>query len=246
VRRRTKKILMGVSVGGLLLFAASRVWGATRRRSYGFWDFSPPLDKVEVTSGWLEDRGYRNGVHLGLDMRGKVGDPVYSIADGVVTKVRDAYGGSHAGMYVEIQHPNGAFSRYLHLDSNNVKTGQRVVRGEQIGRLGRSAMAGRNAISPHLHFGMAISDDMLDEFVRRYGKPSTGFTWHRKMPGTDVYTKAVPGEALIPGAYRQRTFDRAKKYGFKMHPEATVLSGALGALAHQVSQSPVGPTLSIV
>jgi hypothetical protein len=36
----------------------------------------------------------------------------------------------------------------------------------------------------------------------------------------DVTVVAVPSEPLIPGKYRKRTIDRAKKFGFPMYRPA--------------------------
>ncbi len=225
--RNTKLWLIGGLSGGVLLLATGKAIAALRRKK---WDFGPPLSVVQVHDAWWEDRSYRNGVHMGLDMVAPIGTPVYSIGDGVVTYVRNEYAGNHGGMYVIIQHPDGMFSQYVHLDSNRVKAGQRVKRGEQIGTTGASAMGGRYASSPHLHFSLALDERLLPEYAKTYGMPSTGFIWRTKQPNTDITTMMVPAEPLIPGAYKQRAWNRADQFGFKMHPASTVLSGALAGV----------------
>ncbi|SDG04084.1 Peptidase family M23 [Fontibacillus panacisegetis] len=83
--------------------------------------------------------------HAGIDIAGKVGDPVYAAGAGkVINTDRD---GSH-GKYIVIEHPGGLQTWYLHLSSIDVSTGDTVTKGESIGKLGNT---GRST-GPHLHF----------------------------------------------------------------------------------------------
>ena len=54
--------------------------------------------------------------HGGIDIRtgGKIGLPVYSIADGYVWRMKVQIGGYGHSLYVK--HPNGTTSVYAHLD----------------------------------------------------------------------------------------------------------------------------------
>lgn len=89
--------------------------------------------------------------------------PVLAPADGIVVDVHDgdpelgrAGGFSHpfkrsvTGNSVTIRHAEGEYSSLVHLvpGSIEVKPGERVARGEQIGRCGHSG----NSSEPHLHF----------------------------------------------------------------------------------------------
>ena len=87
--------------------------------------------------------------------------PLLAPADGWVADVLDGVadsepgspsGTQHRGNYVIIEHAPGEFSRFLHLQKGSVavKPGQRVVRGELIGRCGNS---GYSSV-PHLHFDL--------------------------------------------------------------------------------------------
>ncbi len=98
---------------------------------------------------------------------------VRSAADGTVMYVRYDCPQSHEfepniskrdcggdwGNHIVIRHPNGLFTRYAHLypDSIQVKVGQKITRGQELGRMGNS---GRSDIR-HLHFelGVAIQID---------------------------------------------------------------------------------------
>jgi murein DD-endopeptidase MepM/ murein hydrolase activator NlpD len=71
---------------------------------------------------------------------------VIAAADGIVTKVRKT---SRAGLYVKLLHPAQVYTLYIHLTRAKVKRGQRVKRGQIIGRI--DAASG-NAMEPQLHF----------------------------------------------------------------------------------------------
>ncbi|WP_422372546.1 M23 family metallopeptidase [Hoeflea sp.] len=90
--------------------------------------------------------------HLGIDVIGKVGDPVIAAAGGRVTGsfTEPAYGNR-----VEITHgpdAEGRVSRtvYKHLDKRLVSKGDTVARGQLVGTLGTTGMLGGGI--PHLHF----------------------------------------------------------------------------------------------
>ncbi|MNI34412.1 Murein DD-endopeptidase MepM [compost metagenome] len=83
--------------------------------------------------------------HAGIDIAGKIGDPVYAAGAGkVITTDKDS---SH-GKYIVVEHPGGLQTWYLHLSSIDVSTGDTVTKGESIGKLGNT---GRST-GPHLHF----------------------------------------------------------------------------------------------
>ena len=63
------------------------------------------------------------------------------------------------GNYVVIRHAGGEFSHYAHLRNGSVEvtTGDRVRRGQQIGKVGHSG----NSTEPHLHFHLADGEDTV-------------------------------------------------------------------------------------
>lgn len=83
--------------------------------------------------------------HTGLDIRGKIGDPVYASAAGKVTKA-DYYGGY--GKTIIIKHTDEQETLYAHLTKIDVKEGEIVKKGAEIGGVGST---GRST-GPHLHF----------------------------------------------------------------------------------------------
>ena len=107
-----------------------------------------PAASMMLSSGF----GYRSdpftgggAMHAGLDFKGPVGTPILAAAEGKV--VLAGFHGGYGNM-IEIRHANGLVTRYAHLSGFNVRSGQMVERGVQIGRMGST---GRSTGS-HLHF----------------------------------------------------------------------------------------------
>jgi murein DD-endopeptidase MepM/ murein hydrolase activator NlpD len=63
--------------------------------------------------------------------------------------------GGDWGNHIVIQHPNGLFTRYAHLypDSIQVKVGQKINRGQQLGNMGNSGRSDTR----HLHFELGVA-----------------------------------------------------------------------------------------
>lgn len=95
-------------------------------------------------------QGYRsvygeNG-HMGIDLAGGIGTPVYACREGVVQSIDTNY---YSGFDVRIFTKDGEFLHiYEHLDKWNVNVGQDVVTGELIGWIGTTGYSS----GPHLHF----------------------------------------------------------------------------------------------
>ena len=94
-------------------------------------------------------------MHAGLDFKGPVGTPIFSAAEGKVTLA--GFNGGY-GKSVEITHANGLLTRYAHLSGVNVRPGQMVERGVQIGRMGST---GRSTGS-HLHFEVRMNGQAIN------------------------------------------------------------------------------------
>jgi murein DD-endopeptidase MepM/ murein hydrolase activator NlpD len=96
-------------------------------------------------------------IHKGIDLSTyRQGDPIIATADGqVVTVDIDLTG---FGNYVIIKHKHGFYTRYAHLQSFAVTTGQRVQQGQVIGRIGNTGLS----TGPHLHYEVHIGSDVVD------------------------------------------------------------------------------------
>lgn len=121
-----------------------------------------PTEWPTVSKRITSNFGYRTdpftgraSFHAGIDIAGKVGDPVYAAGAGkVITTAKDD---SH-GRYIVIEHPGGLESWYLHLSKIGVSEGDTVTKGERIGSLGNT---GRST-GPHLHFEIVKKDKTVD------------------------------------------------------------------------------------
>lgn len=84
-------------------------------------------------------------MHTGIDFKARYGHPIRATADGIVDK-SGRYGAY--GKMVEIRHRHGITTRYAHMSHLSVKPGQRVRRGDVVGKLGNT---GRST-GAHLHY----------------------------------------------------------------------------------------------
>lgn len=146
-------------LASLSLVPSVQAAGARVNLADGF-DF--PVGKPNA-AGYYKARGLRlrSPRHYGEDWNGRsggnsdLGDPVYAIADGVVSFAYDVGGGW--GNVVLTRHayrdPSSGKVKYIdtlngHLDKISVKTGQALKRGQQIGTIGSN----RGMYPAHLHF----------------------------------------------------------------------------------------------
>jgi murein DD-endopeptidase MepM/ murein hydrolase activator NlpD len=83
--------------------------------------------------------------HLGVDYAAPIGTAVRSVGDGIVE-----FAGAQNGFgnVVKIKHPNQISTVYAHLSRINVRIGQVVSQGQNVGLVGMTGWA----TGPHLHF----------------------------------------------------------------------------------------------
>ena len=94
--------------------------------------------------------------HDGLDMIAPSGEPVYVVADGVVSNVVRSRKG--LGNVVEVDHGNGYMTRYAHLADVEVRKGRKLKKGTRIGYVGVSG----NSFAPHLHYEVIRDTVVMD------------------------------------------------------------------------------------
>jgi murein DD-endopeptidase MepM/ murein hydrolase activator NlpD len=93
-------------------------------------------------------------VHLGFDLAVTANVPIVASQAGVVVHASDL------GIYgncVVIDHGMGVQSLYGHLSSIGVKVGDKVQKGQQLGRSGMTGLAGGD----HLHFTMLVGGQQV-------------------------------------------------------------------------------------
>ena len=126
--------------------------------------------------------------HKAIDIAASSGSPVYAAEDGTVSYVQiwdgsyDTTGMMSYGHMIEIRHADGNTTLYAHLSEINVQQGEKVVRGQRIGRVGSTG----NATGPHLHFEVITSEGKADP---------ADYLW--TMPGEWIMSYAADTEAGI-------------------------------------------------
>jgi murein DD-endopeptidase MepM/ murein hydrolase activator NlpD len=98
----------------------------------------------------------KKALHSGLDIGARNGTEVRAPASGKV--VVAAYDG-RMGKFIRIDHGYGIETTYGHLSKIHVKYGDRVHRGDLIGRVGST---GKFSTGPHLHYQVAVNDRVVD------------------------------------------------------------------------------------
>ncbi len=119
-----------------------------------------PTDKTRsrITSGFgmRVGRSGRPTFHAGVDFLGAKGDPVYAVAAGTVVAVFPDQGAPRStsgyGNVVAIDHGDGWWTVYAHLDRSSVQVGQPIREGELVGVVGNSSNGKFRGMGAHLHF----------------------------------------------------------------------------------------------
>jgi murein DD-endopeptidase MepM/ murein hydrolase activator NlpD len=128
--------------------------GESKRRTF----LASPMEFSRVTSGFSMRfhpimQTWR--AHLGTDYGAPTGTPVRAVGEGTV----DFAGWQNGyGNVVVLQHAGGRSTLYGHLSRINVKRGERVDQGENIGNVGATGWA----TGPHLHFEFRVNGQHQD------------------------------------------------------------------------------------
>lgn len=93
--------------------------------------------------------------HTGLDIAAPMGEPVIAPASGSVALTGNFY---FNGNTVLIDHGGGVITMACHLSAIDVEPGDRVARGETIGRVGATG----RVTGPHLHWTLSMNGERVD------------------------------------------------------------------------------------
>lgn len=108
-----------------------------------------PIKGGKITTPYKKPgKMWKCGYHTGVDYACKIGTPILAIADGKVLEARRGvtWGASY-GDAVIVDHGDGIRVIYAHLSKIEVKKGQAVKEGDQLGLSGATG----NVSGPHLH-----------------------------------------------------------------------------------------------
>ena len=121
------------------------------------------IPSISPVKGYIGSKyGYRTDpidgkrrMHSGLDFPVNLNTDVVATGDGVVTKAQYDSGW---GRYIKIDHGYGYETVYAHLWKIDVKKGQKVKRGDKIGKSGNSG----RAAGFHLHYEVHKNNKTVD------------------------------------------------------------------------------------
>jgi len=143
------------------------------RSAEALWEdrFVYPLDDPRVISGFGKRRiyyidGKRSGVryHRGVDFRGSVGDPVFAPAAGVAVSCCNRV---TTGNTLVLDHGQGVFSLFFHLDSISVQEEASLRKGETVAFVGETGITEGS----HLHWSVVVDEvwvDPIDWIDKKY------------------------------------------------------------------------------
>ena len=140
-----------------------------------FWEgeFMKPLGDswYNETTPYGTFRTFNNGKtewHNATDMAVGGGTPIYATNSGVVL-FSDYLG--LTGNTVIINHGMGVLSWHYHLSSRKVSVGDKVEKGDFIGRVGTTGLSTGN----HLHFGITVGGIFVDPMQMIGSEPDIDF-----------------------------------------------------------------------
>ncbi|WP_245235219.1 M23 family metallopeptidase [Streptomyces violaceorubidus] len=151
----------GKMIGGLkdkIVSAATSFFGGRDGAPrVGSGDWALPVLAAVGTRFGVPGSMWSSGYHTGLDFPAATGTPVKAIDDGRVTYAKS---GGPYGNHILIDHGRGPASMYAHLSRMTAKTGQDVIRGQGIGKVGATG----NTTGPHLHLEARRNGATVDPF----------------------------------------------------------------------------------
>ncbi len=135
-----------------------RLWETTTAAALWQTPFRTPLENSARGTGFGLRRiinGEPRAPHTGVDFSAAAGTPVLAANAGVVALAEEHF---FAGKSLVLDHGEGLYTMYFHLEDSLVRVGQRVAQGEPIGRVGSTG----RATGPHLHWGARLYGARID------------------------------------------------------------------------------------
>ncbi len=131
---------------------AMDIYSSVTAKNYWYEDFIYPIDS-HITSNFGTKRVYNNitkSYHTGIDFKAQLNTNIYSSNNGVVKIASNRF---YAGNSVIVDHGQGIYTCYFHLNKIFVSEGDFVQRGDILGLSGNT---GRST-GPHLHFATFVN-----------------------------------------------------------------------------------------
>ena len=129
--------------------------------------------------------------HTGCDIKAHWGETIGASLAGVVQFV----GWNHGyGNLIIINHGGGVTTHYAHLSSFDVQVGQRVERGQIVGRAGSTG----RATSPHLHYELRVDGNPVNPFQPLALDPTSDYFKLRAANEKAATANVTPAKADVP------------------------------------------------
>ncbi len=184
--------------------------------------FDFPVGKPEA-EGYYKARGFRPGGHVGEDWDGvrggdtDLGDPIYSVGDGIVVFARDVHLGWGNVIIVRHAYRENGNVKYIdalygHLQKMLVGRGSRVSRGQQIATMGTA----HGQYDAHLHFEIrknleiGMSRSKFQKNFSNYYDPTQFINGHRHLSGGGANYKVAMNTFTHDWMYH---FDKNRDFG---------------------------------
>ncbi len=103
-------------------------------------------------------------LHKGVDFAAPLGTPILAVQNGQVLRVQHSQKGYGNNVVLQINETTQVM--YAHMDSIQVKAGQLLVQGSEIGTVGSTG----SSTNPHLHFEIVVESQKVDPkpFLPKY------------------------------------------------------------------------------
>ena len=133
------------------------LWAATSQNRRWSGEFLAPLEGGISTFFGVRRilNGQRRSRHNGIDIKAHQGEEIRCPNDGRVVMVDELFFG---GKTVVVDHGQGLYSFYMHLDKVVVPMNRDVRKGDVIGTVGATG----RATGPHLHWGVCLNGARVD------------------------------------------------------------------------------------
>jgi murein DD-endopeptidase MepM/ murein hydrolase activator NlpD len=204
----------------------------------------PPLESLSVASpfdpkrvnGVIQGTAYPPG-HWGVDFVAPSNTRIFAVADSTVER---AYFSDTYGQCILLQVPGIGTVRYAHLARSAVKTGDKVLAGQEIGLTDNSGTA---TTGPHLHFELAPDGHISNDKSKVDPAPAiqaAKLNWKLESTATVDIAAVVAGGA---GEAHRRlhaevdlVLDKTDEFGMSLR----LVSGTLQVEATEKIQGPEG------
>lgn len=99
--------------------------------------------------------GQKRRPHSGMDFAADKGTPIRAPSAGTVIELGDFF---FSGNLVYLDHGQGLISMFAHLDEIDVVLGERVEKGQVVGKVGATG----RVTGPHLHWSLGLNGTWID------------------------------------------------------------------------------------